>query len=59
MGDFKSWCTGVGGKVKYHFFREAIWKGIAHIAPIQTEEELTDIFTKGLPEQTSLIFNKN
>jgi len=38
--------------IKYHFFREVIWKGIAHIAPIQTEEQLANILTKGLPEQT-------
>ena len=37
--------------VKYHFFRDAIRQGIAHIKPIPTREQLADIFTKGLSTQ--------
>ena len=38
--------------IKYHFFCDAIRKGIALIAPIQMEEQLADIFAKGLADQT-------
>ena len=37
--------------VKYHFFRDAIQQGIAHVVPIQTQEQIADIFTKGIPTQ--------
>ena len=37
--------------IKYHFFREAIQQGIANVVPIQTQEQLADIFTKGLSTQ--------
>ena len=32
--------------LKYHHFREHVWKGLIKINPINTLEEVTDIFTK-------------
>ena len=37
--------------IKYQFFPDAICQGIAHILPIQTHEQLTNIFTKCLTTQ--------
>jgi len=37
--------------VKYHSFRDAVHQGIAHIMPIQTQEQVADIVTKGLSTQ--------
>ena len=45
--------------VKYHFFRDAIRQGLALIVPIQTQEQVADIFTKGLStQQFSYLRNK-
>ena len=40
--------------LKYHHFREHVWKGLIEINPIDTLEQVADIFTKALP---FLIFN--
>ena len=40
--------------LKYHHFREHIRKGLIEINPIDTLEQLADIFTKALP---FMIFN--
>ena len=34
---------------KYHYFREHIRKGLIKIYPIDTLEQVADIFTKALP----------
>ena len=35
--------------LKYHPFREHVWKGLIEINTIDTIEQVTYIFTKGLP----------
>ena len=35
--------------LKYHHFKEHVWKGLIKINPIDTLEEVADIFTKALP----------
>jgi len=45
--------------IKYDFLPEPIQMGIAHITPIQMEEHLADIFTKGLWQKPNLrLFEK-
>ena len=38
--------------IKYHHFREYVKEGHVHILPIDTNEQIADQFTKGLPAQT-------
>ena len=40
--------------LKYHHFREHVWKGLIKINLIDTLEQVADMFTKALP---FLIFN--
>ena len=35
--------------LKYHHFREHVWKGLIEINPIDTLKQVADIFTKALP----------
>ena len=35
--------------LKYHHFREHFWKGMIEINPIDTLEQVADIFTKAFP----------
>ena len=35
--------------LKYHHFREQVWKGMIEINPIDTLEQVADIITKSLP----------
>ena len=35
--------------LKYHHFREHVWKGLIEINPIDTLEQVADIFAKALP----------
>lgn len=38
--------------IKYHFFREAVRKGILRIKRVETKNQLADIFTKPVPQTT-------
>ena len=35
--------------LKYHHFKQHVWKGLIEINPIENLEQVADIFTKALP----------
>lgn len=44
--------------IHYHFFREQVQNGSIEILPIDTTEQLADIFTKGMPENSFTTIRK-
>jgi hypothetical protein len=44
--------------IKYHHFSDAVKKGTISIYHTRTEEQITDIFTKPLPEQPFMKFRE-
>jgi hypothetical protein len=45
--------------IKYHHFREEVRKGTISIYHTKTEDQVADIFTKPLPEQSFTKFREN